>query len=124
MPITSRNLLAVFAGGAIGTAMRWAVGEGVLSLGADSMVGLLVVNTLGAFALGWFLVGDSSKIHHINALFAVGLLGSFTTFSGYAVATVDQLDAGSMAIGLIFALGSIAVGFGAAVAGRLIGEHR
>lgn len=121
MPITPRNTLAVFVGGAVGAALRWAVGEVVLGLGANAVVGLVVVNVVGSFALGWFVVGDRSAMHHINALFAVGLLGSFTTFSGYAVATVDLFDMGSVVGGLTLALGSIAVGLGAAVAGRLIG---
>jgi fluoride exporter len=124
MPITPRNMLAVFAGGAIGTAMRWAVGEGLLEVGASAIVSLVIVNVIGSFALGWFVVGDRSKVHHINGLFAIGLLGSFTTFSGYAVSAVDVIDKGSVAGGLALALGSIALGFAAAIAGRVVGVGR
>jgi CrcB protein len=123
MLVTPRNLVAVFVGGALGTALRWLVGEGVSLLGANTVVALLLVNVVGSFILGWFVIGDTSKVHHINALFAVGLLGSFTTFSGYAVATVDLFQIGSAITGLMLAFGSVAVGLFAAVAGRLMGER-
>jgi CrcB protein len=124
MVITPRNMLLVFVGGALGTALRWGVGEGVEVLGVATVVSLVVVNIVGSFALGWFVAGARSTGHHINAVFAIGLLGSFTTFSGYAVVTVDMFQTGSPLGAVALAFGSIAAGYTAAVVGRLMGERR
>ena len=123
MPITTRNALFVFVGGAVGTAMRWIVGEGADSLGFGVLIPLVIVNVVGSFLLGWFVTGERTGVHHVNALFAVGMLGSFTTFSSFAVASVELADSGAFVGGAAFALGSVCLGFGAAVVGRLVAEQ-
>lgn len=124
MSISIQNILFVFAGGAIGTAMRWAVGAGSQTIGVDVIAALVAVNVVGSFALGWFVVDARSARHHVNALFAVGVLGSFTTFSGYTVATVELFESGTVAGGLALAFGSVLVGFVAAIIGRQLGQRR
>ena len=46
MPITTRNALFVFVGGAVGAAMRWIVGEGADSLGFGALIPLVIVNVV------------------------------------------------------------------------------
>ena len=123
MPITARNALFVFVGGAAGTASRWIVSEASQSIGLGSLTALIVVNILGSFMLGWFVTGDRTGVHHVNALFAVGMLGSFTTFSSFAVASIDLVDAGAPLGAIAFAFGSVLLGLGAAVFGRLVAEQ-
>lgn len=123
MPITARNALFVFVGGAVGTAMRWIVSEAAQSLGWGSLTALIVVNIVGSFVLGWFVMGERTGVHHVNALFAVGMLGSFTTFSSFAVATVDLVDSGVPLGAAAFGFGSVCLGLGAAVVGRIVREQ-
>ncbi len=121
MSITSRNLLLVFVGGATGTALRWVVGLGTDSVGISPLVGLLVVNAAGAFVLGWFVATNRWMANDINALFAVGVLGSFTTFSAYSMAVVELVNDNAEFGAILLGLGSVVVGLACAVAGRLVG---
>ena len=121
MSITSRNLLLVFVGGAGGTALRWIVGLGTDSVGISPLVGLLVVNAAGAFVLGWFVATNRWMANDINALFAVGVLGSFTTFSAYSMAVVELVNDNAEFGAILLGLGSVVVGLACAVAGRLVG---
>jgi len=115
--------MLVFAGGALGTALRWAVDAGVDQLGWHVFVALLIVNVVGSFVLGWLVALPTSALH-IQPLFAIGLLGSFTTFSGYTLAMVEEMDVGSVNAAAAFALGSIIVGYAAARLGRATGSVR
>lgn len=112
----------VFAGGAVGTALRWGVGVAAESVGLGSLGAIIAVNTAGSFGLGWFVVSDRALAHHVNGLIAVGLLGSFTTFSAFAVGAVELIDGGSPLGSFAFVAGSMALGYGAAVLGRSMGE--
>ena len=58
---------------------------------------------------------------HLNALFVVGVLGSFTTFSAYSVAVVELVQDSAHLGAVLLGLGSVVVGLVSAVAGRLIG---
>lgn len=112
----------VVAGGAIGTTARWAVGEGVSVLGLPDAGYLLIVNLLGAFLLGWFIGSKRAAAGHPNTVtfVAAGVLGSFTTFSGFAVESVLATEAQSRAMGLAFALVSVVLGVVVAAAGRMV----
>jgi CrcB protein len=110
-----KQLLAVFAGGLIGTAAR--LGVDVL---AGDAIGTLVVNVVGSFVLGllvsavWPRVPDWPR-----AGLGAGVLGSFTTFSALAVLLLG-LDLLAAAGYLVLTL---ALGFGAAVLGLRVGRR-
>lgn len=112
----------VVVGGIIGTSARWAVVEGAAGLGLSDASHLLFVNLVGAFLLGWFIGRGVGVARHPNtvAFVAAGVLGSFTTFSGFAVESVIATDARSPAMGLAFALVSVILGVLVAAAGRAV----
>ena len=111
-----RELVFVFAGGAAGTGMRVAVNV----IGDGGRGSLMFVNVVGAFSLGWFLARASSNVVHINRFFAVGFLGSFTTFSAFALESVLLADTGAWIGSAAWIVASMALGVVAAVAGRLV----
>lgn len=113
-----RPLVFVFLGGTAGTIMRFSVGAAGEAVGASSLVAVLVVNVVGAFTLGWFTASKVAQSVRLNAFMAAGLLGSFTTFSAYAVEIADLGSNGQLAFGAVYAAGSIVLGVAAAVAGR------
>jgi len=112
--MTWRALVAVLVGGMLGTALR---------LGLDTLVhqpaSTLVVNVIGSFALG-FLVARvwPTAAPWLKAGLGPGLLGSFTTFSAFAVQVVtlgfslsSLLDIVlTMVLGLVAAFGGLALG--------------
>ncbi len=105
---------------------------GAVPSGAPSGVpwGTLTVNASGTFALAFLLMwwsrsGDppTRTTHSLHTAIARGVLGSFTTFSAFAVEVVTGAEV-APAVAAGYGLGSVAVGIGAAwAAARLVG-HR
>jgi CrcB protein len=119
--------VAVFGGGLIGTGSRFALAEAIASLGYSALWGTLAVNLGGAFLLG-FAVGRRLARTRPGTLLVpflgIGLLGSFTTFSGFSYEVADLLDAGRWQLGLLYAVGSIAFGLLLAQLGERLGGRR
>lgn len=89
-----QHLLLVAAGGAIGAAMRYLVGEW---LGNDGFpYATLSVNLLGSLVLGVVTVGVAQHVisENLAFVFATGFLGAFTTMSAYSVETIAMFDRG------------------------------
>ncbi len=84
----------VAAGGAIGAAMRYLVGEWLSNDGFP--YGTLTVNLLGSLVLGVVTVGIAQHVisENLAFVFATGFLGAFTTMSAYSVETVAMFDRG------------------------------
>ena len=106
------DFLLVGAGGVLGALARYGVGRR-LSGGARAT---FAVNVLGSFALGGLLAGlaDGSAL---LAAFGTGFCGAFTTFSSFAVETVELYEGGSRreavgnaAVNLLGALLAVAAG--------------
>ena len=125
--IASRALdvALVLLGGALGTAARvvagWVVGAW---LGNQLPYDTLLVNVTGAYVLGLLagLVPAAVRHRHPHWLvWAVGFLGAYTTFSSLAYGSVVLLRAGRTLDGLLYPLGSLALGVLAVGAGDLTG---
>jgi fluoride exporter len=81
--VTRELRVAVMAGGALGTLLRWVVAT-LVDIGAFPLATLLV-NLIGAFSLAWLAGARSHASDRERAFLGTGLLGSFTTFSAIAV---------------------------------------
>ena len=82
------SLALVMAGGAVGAALRWLVGQALLRQMQNGFPwATLAVNLVGAFAAGWLLVRLEGHAHAsiLRPLLVVGLLGGLTTFSSLMV---------------------------------------
>ena len=89
-----QQICFVAAGGALGAAMRYLVGEW---LGNDGFpYGTLSVNLLGSLLLGVVTVGIAQHVisENLAFVFATGFLGAFTTMSAYSVETISMFDRG------------------------------
>jgi CrcB protein len=96
-PRPAAVLAAVAAGGVLGAEARAGV-AGLLPAPAGGFpVGTLVVNVTGCLLIGVLLVlvAEAGRGHPLTRPFlGVGLLGGYTTFSGYAVDAQRLLAAG------------------------------
>ena len=104
MKITGRVILFTYLGGAIGTLLRFWVSVSV----TQNLVSLMIVNLLGAAALGWFKGDYRFASEDSKAFWSVGFAGGFTTMSGVAIWFVDYATFGVGApiiVVLMFALG-------------------
>jgi CrcB protein len=114
-----RFVLLVFAGGVIGTAAREAVV--MIDAGGGIPWGVLIVNLVGAFALGMLVRGlqsrDETPRRRTIRLFAgTGVLGGFTTYSALATDTVLLFEEAPV-VGAAYGVGSVVLGLACAVAG-------
>ncbi|MFA9516805.1 CrcB family protein [Halopenitus sp. H-Gu1] len=107
MTLDATGVVIVAAGGAIGATARYAVGR----LARRS---LLIVNVVGSLVLGAVLAASVGE--NIALAAGVGVCGSFTTFSSFALETVQRaeerpIDAAGYAIGtLVASIGAFLLG--------------
>ncbi|GAB2457601.1 CrcB protein [Conyzicola lurida] len=114
-----RSLLAVLAGGILGTGLR---------LGIDTLVtqplSTLVINVVGAFALGLLVsrVWPTAR-DWVRAGLGPGLLGSFTTFSAFAVTLVSLGASDEWMTALAYLVATLVLGLAGAWAGLRLGRR-
>jgi CrcB protein len=106
-------LAAVAVGGALGASSRYAVGE-LIPSGTDGFPwGTFWANIAGSFALGFLLAVMLARLPHSRyrrSFVATGFLGAFTTYSSFAVGTLELARDGHPSIALLYAAASLAGG--------------
>ena len=115
------NVIIVFLGGGVGAALRYGAGVAALQvLGPTSFPwGTFAVNTVGCFFMGllaMWLRGSDEPLTLWRLLLGIGVLGGFTTFSSFALESVDLLEAQPM-LGALYIAGSVMLGLGGLLAG-------
>jgi len=116
--------LTVLAGGFVGSAARYVVLFAVPSAPGVFPSEVLTVNIIGSFALGFFLARRERSVGSLLALrfWAIGVLGSFTTFSAFSLEVVGLIDGGELAIAALYVGASLVAGLGVAVLGLRAGS--
>ncbi|WP_309711559.1 CrcB family protein [Pseudolysinimonas sp.] len=117
-----RTIVAVLAGGALGTGARLLVDLVLPHGGAAFPIGTFLVNLCGSFVLG-VLVARVWPVapEWLRAGLGPGLLGSFTTFSALAVSAVDLSSAGAGVVAAVYVTTSVVGGVTAAALGIRLG---
>lgn len=118
-----RELGAIFAGGALGAALR----TGLVEL-APTRVGswpwpTFAVNLVGSFLLGYLITRLQERLPvtaYRRPLLGTGLCGALTTFSTFQLDLLHLLDHDRAALALLYAAGSIAAGFAGVTLGTAI----
>jgi fluoride exporter len=120
-----KPILAVFAGGMLGTAARWGIDLLLPHGGGAFPVGTLLVNLAGSFALG-LLVARFWPVapEWLRAGLGPGVLGSFTTFSALAVSAVELTASDAPATAVLYVAASLVGGIAAAALGIRLGAPR
>jgi CrcB protein len=99
-------LVYIALGGAIGAVSRFLLTS--LSghwFGHGFPFGTIIVNVLGAFALGALVEVMAlawSPSQEVRAFLVVGLLGSFTTFSAFSLDAVTMIDRGQIVMPSVY----------------------
>ncbi len=116
--------LLIAAGAALGANARYLVGVWAGNyLGADFPYGTLIVNITGSFVLGFLLTLGTEQLQlspEARLLLAVGFLGSFTTFSSYAVESMNLWREAGLWRGLLNMVGNNLVGLLSAILGAAL----
>jgi CrcB protein len=116
-----KNMLLVFLGGGLGSALRYAT---VLLLARWSLKSvfpwsILVANLLGSFILGFLFAWPamSGKNSALWFFLATGVLGGYTTFSTLSADSLVLWQNGHVGLAFFNSLGSAALGVLCAAAG-------
>jgi CrcB protein len=116
-----QNLLAVALGGVVGSLARYLVYLATAHLfGHGFPYATLFVNVTGSFVLGALVETMAltwSASNAMRLMLAVGLLGSFTTFSTFAIDVVVLSERRQLMLAGLYASASVVLSIAAAFAG-------
>ncbi|WP_259783206.1 fluoride efflux transporter CrcB [Aestuariispira ectoiniformans] len=116
-----KMIFAIAAGGAVGAVARHFAAHFVASLAGHGFPwGILAVNILGSLIMGILVESLAlmwSPSVELRAFMVVGILGSFTTFSTFALDTVTLMSRGQTIIAAAYIGVSVVVAVMALMAG-------
>lgn len=116
------TLFQVALGGAIGAALRFSAGVGILRLtGPGFPLAVLSVNVLGSFLMGVFVVFAAQRgLTHWQPFVMTGVLGGFTTFSAFSLEAFTLFERGQSGAALFYVLASVVLSIAGLVAGVML----
>ena len=115
-----RMMLAVAAGGAIGSVARYLVGIGSTRLfGLAFPWGTLIINIAGSFLIGAFVEMFALKWNlpqEARVFLTVGICGGFTTFSTFSLDVYVLMERGDWWLAASYIVGSVVLSIAALIA--------
>ena len=116
------TVLAVAAGGALGTVARYLLALATAPISGTLPWGTVIINVAGSFVIGLF--GTLTLAHgrypapEMARLFVmVGFCGGFTTFSTFSLDAISLYERGETGLAALYVLASMAAGLVGLVAG-------
>ena len=121
------QVLAIAAGGAVGSVLRFWMSTWVHSFAGRSFpYGTLTVNVLGCLAMGFLFVLFVDRLSDNAVLRAgvlIGVLGGFTTFSSFSIETLNLIEQGAWLKAVMNMTGSLLLCVGATWVGVILGRQ-
>jgi CrcB protein len=119
-----KDFLAISVAAVVGANLRFLVSRlAVREFGPVFPAGTLIINILGSFIVGWFIVWTSERVlldPRWRLLVVVGFCGSFTTFSSYAFETMAYFEQGQWGLMLANIFSNNLLCLGGALAGMAL----
>ena len=109
------NILAVGAGGFVGSALRYLIGLIPVSETTLFPIKTFMINIIGCIVIGAIAISVSKNVElnpQMLLFLKVGLCGGFTTFSTFALETADLMKAGHMGTAFLYVILSVVIGVG------------
>lgn len=118
--MTPQFILAVAAGGAVGSVLRYLVAiVSSKAFGTDFPWGILIINVTGSFLIGMFvgLFATRWGVPQVWRIFlTVGICGGYTTFSTFSLDAYYLIERGLYWSSLVYMVVSVVLSIGALVA--------
>lgn len=116
------NVLTVGAGGFVGAALRYLAGLVPIETKSGFPVKTFAINIVGCFVIGVISALITKKVGSdtLMLFLKAGVCGGFTTFSSFALETQGLFADGNALTGILYALGSLAIGTLAVLLGQVI----
>ena len=87
------NILFVGIGGFLGAISRNLLNEFIVKyIPINFPIGILIVNILGCFLIGFLVGGTLTSKDNLYYLMIIGFLGSFTTMSAFSYQTIELFN--------------------------------
>jgi CrcB protein len=122
--INAPILLAVAAGGALGSVARYLAGVGATKLfGLAFPWGTLLINVAGSFLIGVFVELFALKWdlpQEARVFLTVGICGGFTTFSTFSLEAWLLMERGEWGYAAAYVAGSVILSIAALLLGLLL----
>ncbi|RFB95650.1 protein CrcB [Rhizobium leguminosarum bv. trifolii] len=116
--------LLVAVGGAIGSLLRYYVGQWTLrAMGPAFPWGTLAVNVVGCFVIGVFAELIARRFNasvELRLLLITGFLGGFTTFSAFSLDAISLFERGQAVAGGVYIVASVGLSMAAVMAGLAV----
>lgn len=121
--MTIKAILAVGAGGAIGSVLRYIIS--LIPFRGGFPTATFIVNVLGAFALGFIsgLVLDKNISRETELFFKTGMCGGFTTFSTFSLEAIMLIEGGKIHLGVFYLILSLAGALTGVFLGLSLGKY-
>lgn len=122
------HLLLIMIGSGIGGICRYWLSTGVYQLlGKTFPYGTFTVNAVGSFLIGFLSILFLERIDglgdDLRAIFIVGFLGGFTTFSTFSIETLQLLESGEIVRAVLNVFLSTTICVGLAGIGALLARQ-
>jgi CrcB protein len=119
------TILWVGLGGFLGAIARYLLASAIAERwGGKFPCGILIVNITGSFVLGFFMAFAQSRSWiqpNFRLLFAVGIVGGYTTFSTFTYDSVRLALDGKLLLATTNVSASVLLGCLAVMAGIIVG---
>ncbi len=118
------NWIAVAAGGAVGSCLRYGLAR-VLA-GTSYPYATQLANVLGSLLIGMLVVIIFNRVdtsHPLYHLLIVGLLGGFTTYSGFSLDAMRLIEQGRIGVSLLYIGSTVGLCIAAAALGLMLGRR-
>ena len=116
-----KTALYIAAAGALGSVCRHLAGVGMQSLlGGRLPYGTFLVNVLGSFLIGFSMAIFAIRGQldsQVRVALTVGFLGGFTTYSSFALETVQMAQNRQLAMAVLYVGATLGVAAAACVGG-------
>ena len=122
------NFVLVSAGAIVGANLRYILSRYAAKvLGPVFPYGTLIINMLGSFIVGWFMIWTTERVlvdPRWRLLIVVGFCGGFTTFSSFAFETMAYFEQGQWLLMSTNLLSNNVLCLAAALAGMALARVR
>jgi CrcB protein len=120
------KLLLVALGGALGSVFRFILTAAIpKSLGKTFLWGTLSVNIIGSLIIGilWAYFENSTDNQNVRIFLIVGILGGFTTYSSFALESINLFRNGDFRMAILYIFGTNVFGMLAAFGGYYLSKQ-
>lgn len=117
------ELAAIFAGGAVGSAVRTGLSELAPTHTGHWPWVTFAVNVVGCLLLGYFVTRLQERLPitaYRRPLLGTGLCGALTTFSTFQLELLRMLEHGEVGLAVGYCAGSLAAGFAGVTLGTAV----